>query len=545
MRIYFPLLLFITIFFISCSTDKAEIVEKNSDDLQLGEISFEVTGAKEALPFFTNGLLLLHSFEYEDAREEFLKAQEKDSTFAMAYWGEAMTYNHSLWQRQEKDKALEALLKLAPTKEERSTLLKTAIEKDFFHAIEILYGEGTKYDRDLAYKNFLESLTKKYPNNHEVAAFYAVSLLGSSRNGRDEVLYNKSAQIAQGILRENPKHPGALHYLIHSYDDPGHAKLAKNAADKYAKVAPDAAHALHMPSHIYVALGNWNAVVNSNIASWNAGVKRMERKGLDNDARSYHALNWLQYGLLQRGEIEKATRLLNDMVKYANEKPTKSARSYLVAMKGAHLVETNSWDSEFAKIAIEVDDLTITKRAGLIFLEGMKAVQKNDIPALSQAIELMKKKRQVAETLVGEKGFAMCSSAGFSSKPPSQLDIDMVKILEMELMAHRATFNNDMEKAESIFKDAVNLDESLSYSYGPPTVLKPVHEAYGEWLLKNGKVEEAISVFEKSLERHPRRLLSLQGLKKAAEKINNTEIIQLAAQELKISLDQQQRSEIL
>ncbi len=490
-------------------------------------------------------MLLLYSFEYEDARAEFLEAQKVDSIFAMAYWGEAMTYNHSLWQRQEREKARDALNRLADNKEARALLIQTELEMDFFNAAEVLFGDGTKYDRDIAYKNYMKGLTGKYPKNNEIAALYAVSLLGSSRNGRDEELYGKSAQIAQSILKENPQHPGALHYLIHSFDDPEHAHLAKSAADNYAKVAPDAAHALHMPSHIYAALGNWNAVVNSNIASWNAGVKRMERKELDNDARSYHALNWLQYGLLQRGETDKAAQLLRDMEKYTTEKTTKSARSYLIAMQGAQMVETNDWSGEFANIETDAEDLPVTKKAGLNYLKGMKAYDNKDEKALAATIKEMKKNRVNAQYMIGEKGFAMCSAGGFANKPPNQLDIDMVHIMELELVACAAILNKDNTAAKAAFEKATALDETLNYSFGPPTILKPVHEAYGEWLLETGQMKEAVTIFEKSLKRHPRRLLSLQGLKTAAEAIDDKNLLERAEGELAVSLAVQEREEVL
>ena len=146
----------------------------------------------------------------------------------------------------------------------------------------------------------MEQLSEKYPNNHEISAFYALSLLGSVPDGRDDAIYGKGAIIAKGIIEENPNHPGALHYLIHSYDDPAHAHLALNAANSYAKVAPEASHALHMPSHIYLAMGMWDEVISSNINSYQASINRMERKNLDNNARGYHAYHWLQYGYLQK-----------------------------------------------------------------------------------------------------------------------------------------------------------------------------------------------------------------------------------------------------
>ena len=540
-------ILFLPLFLLTaCSNEKKEPIPENiPEEAHLGEIDFPVIGAEAAQPHFKEGLLLLHSFEYEDARESFLKAQEIDSTFAMAYWGEAMTFHHSLWQKQEKEKAVEALGKLAPDSEKRAALIQSEIEKDFFAAIEILFGEGTKYDRDIAYKNFMEGLTQKYPNNHEVAAFYAISLLGSSRNGRDEELYDQSARIVQGIIKENPGHPGALHYLIHSYDDPIHAHLAISAADNYSKLAPDAAHALHMPSHIYVALGKWNDVVTSNIASWNASIKRLERKGIDDKNGSYHAFNWLQYGLLQRGEIALASDLMTKMEAYANEDTEKVARGYLLAMKGAHMVETNTWEGDFADIKIETNDLPITRRAGYAYLEGMKFYHQNAKDSLKQIIANMIEDRLKSKAMVGDKGFAMCSSAGYANKPPNQMDIDMVHVMEMELTAHLASLNGDFEKAEELYEKAVALDETLNYSFGPPTILKPVLEAYGEWLFAQKKYEDALMIFEKSLKRHPRRLLSLQGKKKAAMALKNEAATAAAEKELAVSLAEKKRGEVL
>ncbi len=541
-------LFLLSLLLFACSETPVEkvIVEDSSEsDSQLGEVHFKVTGAEAAQPAFERGLLLLHSFEYEDAREAFQEAQALDSTFAMAYWGEAMTHNHSLWQRQEQEKALEALAKLAPTPAERAALVQTDLERDFFAAIETLYGEGTKYERDVAYKNKMEALAQKYPDQHEVAAFYAISLLGASRNGRDEDLYNNSAKIAKGIMAENPNHPGALHYLIHSYDDPMHAHLARTAADSYAKVAPDAAHALHMPSHIYVGLGRWNDVVNSNIASWNASVKRMQAKDLGKDARSYHALNWLQYGLLQRGEVEQATDILQRMLEYTKEDEGKRARSYLLLMKGGHLVETNDWGSEFADIAINVSDLNVLNKAEYAFIEGMKAYHKKDAAALQLVIEDMQTARQTAASIVGDAGFAMCSAGGFAGRPPSQQDVDMAHILEMELKAYRADLAGKTTLANEWFEKGTALEETLSYSFGPPDVLKPVHEAYGEYLLKQKEATKALTVFDKALEINPRRLHSLKGKQQALKMLGDAEKLKSVAQDLAVSLATKERGVVL
>lgn len=268
-------------YILTCVVLFVQCKEKQSlslEEVSLGDVNFAVTGSDEALPYFQEGLLLLHSFEFEDAAEKFVKAQQIDSSFVMAYWGEAMSYNHPLWRERYSEDGIAALEKLAGTKEERLSMAKTTIEHDLLEAVEILYSEGDKKEVDMAYKNQMENLYKKYPEHHEVAAFYALSLLGSSKSRKEDDHYELGAKIVQSIIDENPQHPGALHYLIHSYDDPDHATLALDAANSYSKVAPDAEHALHMPSHIFVALGMWDEVINSNIASYEASVARMEDK---------------------------------------------------------------------------------------------------------------------------------------------------------------------------------------------------------------------------------------------------------------------------
>lgn len=525
----FVFLLTICLTFLCCK--QSNQIDINEID-ELGTLHFPTTGNDEAQSHFKTGVLLMHSFEYEDSRAAFLRAQKADPSHAMSYWGEAMTFNHTLWQRQDQDQAVLALEKLGPTAEVRLSKVKTPLEKDVFKGAEILFGEGTKYDRDVAYSEYMKGLTEKYKGNHEISAFYAISLLGSSRNGRNEELYGKTAKIAQSIINENPNHPGALHYLIHSYDDPSHAHLAKEAADSYSQVAPDAAHALHMPSHIYVALGAWDDVVTSNIASWNASVKRMEKKNLDNDARSYHAYNWLQYGLLQRGEIDQAAAIMDKMIEYTEARPSKSARGYMVAMKGAQLVESENWDNKYADIEVDVDDLNITKRLGYAYIDGLIAYKNGDAKSLEDIVTRIGSDREKDALLVGEKGFAMCNSSGYNSKVPTQMDIDMVHVMEMELRAYLAILNGDEAGAKEWFEEGVTLDESLNYSYGPPTIVKPIHEAYAEWLLEIGELEDAMNTFDSALKKNPRRLLSLKGKKKAAELLSDQQLMATLNDEL-------------
>lgn len=504
---------------LSCSNKQQEQAEKN----HLGELHFKVTGSPEALPHFEEGLLLLHSFEFQDARTAFQKARELDSNFIMAYWGEAMTYNHPLWRAQDYQKGRAVLDSVATRADAILKEKGTEIEQHLWKSLEILYArEGDKNARDKAYSAYLADLYQKYPDNHEVAAFYALSILAAVPVGRDDKEYEKGANIVKGILEENPKHPGALHYLIHSYDDPAHAQLALNAAFNYSKVAPDAAHALHMPSHIFVALGMWDEVVSSNIASWEASVNRMQRMDLDNDELNYHALHWLMYGYLQQGKYEAARKILKNMVVYSDTLPSERARSHVVDMKGSYLAESGDWESELADISVSLDELNIESRAEFAFMEGMKAFTNKDQTKLRKIIKTMESDRENAAAFVTDSKTPMCGS-GSSRYEPNQQDIDHAHIFEMQLRGLDAQLKNNVSETEKWLKSACELQENTSYSYGPPTIIKPTFELYADWLVTQNRAKEALVQYEKAWERGPNRVAILTGKIKAYQNLEDKE----------------------
>ncbi|WP_224484615.1 tetratricopeptide repeat protein [Robertkochia aurantiaca] len=488
----------------------------------LGSVSFEVSGDEMAAETFEEGLLLLHSFEYEDARQAFRQAIEEDPLMGMAYWGEAMTYNHPLWSEQETEKAREVLSKLYGNDKIKA---EHPLEKDLIRSLSVLYEEDrTKAERDKNYAAFMKELYDKYPDNHEVGAFYALSLLGSVENGRDVEVYEQGANIASEILEENPEHPGALHYLIHSYDDPGHAHLALDAADAYARVAPDASHALHMPSHIYVAMGMWEQVVNSNEDSYQASLTRMNDKSLGDDARGYHAFHWLEYGLLQQGRFGEAEEMVRDMKGYMSSTPSKRARSHMVFLKGTYLVETNDWENPVADINVKTADLNVAVRSQYRFLEGMKAFIRKDENTLAKVIRSQEKDYQ-KESLQLEnesKGFVSCSNITREATDESSLNLS--KVMLYQLQGLLAWTKGDQEETEDRLKRSILVAESMSYSYGPPVVQKPPHELYADWLMSRGRYTEALKQYKKALKRAPGRTNALKGALNAAEKAGDEEL---------------------
>src|SRR5262249_10287035 len=180
-----------------------------------------------------------------------------------------------------------------------------------------------------AYAKEMEHLAARSPADDEAAALHALALLGTCHAGRDFAVYMRAAGILEQVYQRNPEHPGAVHYLIHCYDDPIHAPLGLRPARAYARIAAAASHARHMPSHIFLALGLWDETAASNEAAWQVSVERAKRKGLGSDERNYHALYWLEYAYLQQGRLADARRLLGEIEADARQTGSPRARTYL------------------------------------------------------------------------------------------------------------------------------------------------------------------------------------------------------------------------
>ena len=290
---------------------------------ELGTITFPNSGNAAAQAPFIEGVKDLHSFQFDEAAVAFQRAQKADPGFAMAYWGEAMSHNHPLWAQQDADAAKKILEKIAPTSDARLAKAKLPKEKAFLKAIDILYySPGDKLARDIAYSEALASMYAQWPADHEVATWYALSLLGTVRPAdkgfRRQAL---AASIAEKVFAENPRHPGAAHFIIHAFDDPDHAPLALNAARAYAGIAPAAAHALHMPSHIFVQRGMWEDVRKSNIVAYKSATELNARMKLAEGREDFHTLGWLAYANLMLGNIDEAKANVESAKQAADRNP--------------------------------------------------------------------------------------------------------------------------------------------------------------------------------------------------------------------------------
>lgn len=472
-------------------------------------------GVTKSVTTYEKAVLLLHNFQYDDATELFIQTQKEHPDLVLAYWGEAMSYDHPVWGDLNIDKARAALRKLGDTPLEREAKGKTPLEKDLIKSVNILFGEGSKPDREKKYAEFMGTLYKKYPGNNEVAAFYALSLLGVKDSWNEWEDQNvEAAKIASEILKTEPSHPGALHYLVHANDHPQYAKDGLDAANRYAVAASYSGHALHMPSHIYLALGMWDDVVRSNEVSWKASVDRKEQKKLSNDAYSYHSHLWLHYGYLQQGRFDKAKEVLDNQLRFTNELPSAIARVHLLQMKGHYLFETDEWSSPLADLPIKTGDLMTSSQYNNVMIEGYKAFQKKDTQQLQKILADFEKKLSAdSQMQKANENMTICGASRFVKDVPTANDIQSGKKLLKRLEGMNAWMNNDLEKADGYFRES--LPKEGSVVIGPLWGLLSAHELYGRFLLSTNRPEEAYQQFGKALLASPNRMISLKGQEQA------------------------------
>lgn len=456
----------------------------------LGKVSFPNSGDETAQSDFIEGVKFLHNFEYADAARAFRRAQDQDPDFALAYYGEAKTYNHPIWMEQDREAAMEVLNRLGDTVEERQSKASTQREKDYLMTLEVLYGNTpesqgkTKEERDDLYMEAMKKLHEKYPDDHEANAFYGLSILGTAHEGRDFKIYMKAAAELFDVWNENKEHPGAAHYLIHSFDDPIHAPLGLPMAKAYSEIAPAAAHAQHMTSHIFLALGMWDEVVEANVTARNVQTNR--QKELDEETTVCgHYPWWLQYGYLQEGQVEEAKQVLNTCQDRINNDPSSRELWHFAVMRAHQLVDTRNWN-EASTWTASYDPETNGAR-NYFFASALSAIKTGN---MSKAEEHF---RQLVETPGDE-----------------EKDIQIKQLKGLMLIEQ----GNTSEGLKTL-REAVADESELPLDFGPPTIVKPSNELLGDVLLKLDQYEKAIQAYEKQLERTPKRRLSLMGKERA------------------------------
>jgi len=464
---------------------------------RLGEIDFPTSATPAANAAFVRGVLLLHNFHYGPAAAAFRQAQQLDPADVMSYWGEAMTYTHPVWNEQDTAAARAALARLAPTREARLAKAQTPRERAWLETAEILYGGNTsKAARDTAFSAALGRMHAEQPGDVEAASFYALSLLGLNQGDRDVPTYERASLLADSLFRTHPRHPGAAHYLIHAVDDPQHARLGLDAARAYSGIAPSAGHALHMTSHIFVAMGMWDDVVRAN-----------ERAMATAGRAVGHSAQWMVYGLLQQGRRREAARWLDSMGVEANspvERVRADSRMHLGITVPAYVVETHQGDAPVLRL---LSDTMTAPGAWSVYPDVGRALA---------AIE--RRDRTAADSFVARVAAYRAENAGRAGAASM---LGNAEVMEKTLRALLLRGEGEGDAAVALLRDAAVQEAALPMDFGPPVTIKPPRELAGEMLLEMGKPAEARAEFLLALARTPGRSAVLLGLARAEAALGN------------------------
>lgn len=464
---------------------------------QLGSIQWSTSAAPAAQALFVKGVLYMHNFHYDEAIDAFKQAQKRDPGDVMSYWGEAMAYTHPVWNEQDTSAARAALRRLAPTRGQRLAKARTPREGAWLDAAETLYdGNTPKARRDTLYAGAMERLHAARPNDPEAATFFALALLGLNQGQRDTVTYARAYAIAESVFVAHPEHPGAAHYLIHAVDDPDHAKLGLHAAQSYSRIASSAGHALHMTSHIFMALGMWDDVVSAN----------EKAQATIPDFLSSHVVTWLGYGLIQQGRYKEAERWIDSM--YSQSKTDKKGRRQDAMQATAELsanwnASTDRWTEHAARFRVDTTGTDVSISA---FGVGLGALGRGD-RALADTMAMVIARERLADSV---------RIAGLKPAQPGDLTWHgYIRIRELTLRALMQRADGQRDSALAVLKQAGEIEQSLPVEFGPPMTLKPPHEAAGELLLEMARFADAEAAFTLALARTPRRTSSLLGLARA------------------------------
>jgi tetratricopeptide (TPR) repeat protein len=496
--------------------------KSQAPSLQLGKVVFPNSGNPAAQDHFLRGVAWLHSFGYEDAIDAFRAAQKIDPSFALAYWGEAMSFSQPLWFYEDVPQGRAALAKLGPTPAARIAKAKTPREQAFMRAVEALFGDGNTAARAASHAAIMSRVALDHPADDEAQAFYALALLATLPRGDDALpIRRRAGEIAEKVFARSPNHPGAAHYILHAYDHGSLAARSLPAARAYAKIAPAASHALHMPAHAFLQAGFWDEAAASDEASWNASIAWVKRRGLSIASRDYHSLAWLQYEWTQQGRFSKTKEAIAfvDQALKAGAASAKASASQALelhksplhagghgygesdigrgsaesalrndrgSMRARYIIESERWQ--------EMKGQTTFDNIEELFALGLSAVNLADSARVRSVIEELRK----------------AAAPGQAADLREQAEVMLREMAALDLFAQ-----GRHAEALAQMDHAASLQARMPKPIGRPFPVKDVNELYGELLLQLNRPAEAIARFDRVLARTPNRSRALLGLARA------------------------------
>ncbi len=460
---------------------------------------------------FDRGLALLHSFWYDRALAVFDDVIAADPKCQIAYWGAAMTYNHPLWAPPTADDITKAegYIKRGNGAGERNDR-----EAALFHAVMTLFGDGnprTKDTRDTAYMSEMEQNYTKYPDD-ETALFYALSIEGSPGFRNDTEKIEHAGSLTQMVHTHQPKHPGALHYTIHAFDEPENEARALDAARAYAASAPAIPHALHMPSHTFLALGLWSESNATNLRAWKASSDSVKEAGQQPYQRDFHTLSFWEYGELQVGHYAKAKEIKE--IALAEYRDVLSGYQTLGSEKADDTYDAPEIALTIAMYSEETGDYS---DADIVTSDGLDGIwlaaemQLHVLAALSRHdITTARRDELKVDDLV----------ASFKAPDYSPNAIRYGAVAQEETDALYDIAAGDKKAGIDVLKRAAD-DESHLRAVYQPVMLPPANELLAQQLMADGQYAEAAQYFRAALKVTPNRPMAVLGLAKASEHLHD------------------------
>jgi tetratricopeptide (TPR) repeat protein len=467
---------------------------------QLGRVNFPTSCTAEVQPTIEKAVALLHSFQYTESEKTFADASTRDPKCAIAHWGKAMAPFYQLWEFPN-DKTLKAGRKEI----EAAQKLRSASprEQGFITAAAAFFQKKSKIthvDRLQAYSAVLERLYRENPGDVEFGSFYALSLVSLAEEDHDNEMADRQKAIAilDPLLQQHPDHPGVAHYMIHATDRPEFAAQGLDAARRYAAIAPDSAHALHMPSHIFVRLGLWQDSITSNTAANTSGAHAAELHLAEYHYQT-HAMDFLSYSYLQSGQEAKAREVIEhtNHVVGANDEDKADHRAYLAARTA---LELHRW-KEAAALSIPAirknwQDTIFWARAIGAARSGDVAGAESDVKELAQLVaDREKRSKKSGYTVSGEKATDLSEAEAWLSFAKGKSD---------EALAELRAAADHQDK---------NGGESVSV---------PAREMLADMLLELRRPSEAIAEYKTVLKNSPNRFDGILGAARSAQATGDT-----------------------
>ena len=484
----------------------------------LGRVHMDISCRATVAADFDRALALLHNFWYVRALERFNEVLKNDPGCAMAYWGAAMTYNHPFWDPPSRADETEAW---SLVQKGFSASEVSAREKLYLAAIAALYkdaGVGSKSTRDQNYRDAMAAVYAQYPDD-ETALFYGLSILGAIPEGsRGFEQQEKAAGIFEAVYARQPDHPGALHYLIHAYDDPVHAEQGLKVARAYAQAAPAVPHALHMPSHIFTRLGYWDESAATNLRGWEVSEADVTRAGESGAYRDYHDLNYLEYAYIQLGRFRDAQHTVDIAAVQYQALTDKRTAPDTPELQSRHVRGRTIYAVPDRVVYGYFDMLT------RLAVEAGRWDEAAEIPLLVSSRDFMAVKLQwetKAAAIRRDAGTAKASAAklvALSQEPGQHPFAKLIITLQAnEAEAFAAEAAGDGDKAVTKLKDAIAIEDSIDDLSQPPYPIIPASELCGDLQLRLNQPAEAARYFQKTLKRTPNRPKAILGLARAAQ----------------------------